>query len=215
MRLINWGLIDYEAATSRQQMMAAEVAEGGEDRLIFCSHPPVVTLGRGTQPDDVFAWSGAIIETSRGGRATYHGPSQLVIYPILNLTRERQAFKPRDIHAYLRALESALVALMAELDVAAEARTSEEQDAQGRKLSVTGLWVGDKKLASIGVAIKKWVSYHGVAINLDEDPQAFAGINPCGFKREVITNLEALLGKKIERESFTELASRHLRKGLA
>lgn len=191
MILEEWGLIDYESSVLKQQSLAQEVAEGGDDRLVFCTHPAVVTLGRGTVvSEDITGWTGPTIETSRGGRATYHGPNQLVIYPIINLKRSRERFASSDIHAYLRALESATVVALREVGlVTAESRTSKVGD-----VSLTGVWVGQKKVASIGIAIRKWVTYHGVAINVREDASAFQGIRPCGFSADVMTSVQAELG---------------------
>lgn len=193
MILEEWGLIDYESSVLKQQILAQEVAAGGEDRLVFCTHPPVVTLGRGTViEEDITGWTGATVESSRGGRATYHGPNQLVIYPILNLKSAREHFASSDIHAYLRALESATVVALREVGlVAAESRTTKMGD-----VSLTGVWVGERKVASIGIAIRKWVTYHGVAINVRADASAFQGIRPCGFSADVMTSIEGELDRE-------------------
>ena len=190
----DWGLIDYELANQRQLECLEKVASGAqEDTLVVCTHPPVVTLGRGSDPADLIGWKGAVVETSRGGRATYHGPSQLVIYPIIDLKREGRAhLKPRDVHGYLRALETAVVEGLRRFDVVAEARTVPMKNADGSELSVTGVWVGPRKLASIGIAVRKWITYHGVAINVANDPNAFSGIKPCGFSAGIMTSLEEL-----------------------
>ena len=150
MKIDDWGLIEYEASTLKQIECVNAVSCGDAEQVIFCSHPPVVTLGRGTEAGDLTGWNGATVETSRGGRATYHGPSQLVIYPILDLKREREGVKPRDVHSYLRALESIVVAALRELGmVEAEARTT----VKGAD-SLTGVWVGEHKIASIGIAVR-------------------------------------------------------------
>ena len=202
MKFEDWGLIDYESSVRRQLEYVEKTAAAGEDFLIFCTHPPVVTLGRGTEPSDLEGWSGTLIESARGGRATYHGPSQLVIYPILNLKDEKRVFAARDIHAYLRALENATVAVLHEFGLAAaESRTSRVGE-----VSLTGVWVGEHKLASIGIAVRKWVSYHGVAINVSADAQAFRGIRPCGFQASVMSSVEAELGRPAARAEFAALA---------
>lgn len=185
MRVEDWGLIDYETSVERQTRAVDEVAEGGDERLIVCSHPPVVTLGRGTKSGDLQGWTGAVYESSRGGRATYHGPNQCILYPILDLRRER-SFAARDVHAYLRALEAGVVLGLHNLGLSgAEARTSVVDG-----LSLTGVWIGPRKIASIGIAVRRWITYHGVAINVTEDPLAFSGIQPCGFSRDVMTSIE-------------------------
>src|SRR6185503_6105365 len=109
MKIEDWGLVDYESAVERQLAAVDDVAAGAEERIIFCTHPPVVTLGRGTTAEDMTGWSGSTVETSRGGRATYHGPNQIVIYPIIDLKRTRNGIPERDVHAYLRTLEIATV----------------------------------------------------------------------------------------------------------
>jgi len=197
----DWGLIDYKTALNKQLALVEKVAEKKSQNanhhanhpgfLIFCTHPHIVTLGRQTQPTDVFAWAGESVEISRGGRATYHGPSQLVIYPILNLKKARAGRGPQEIRGYLRALELTIIETLKEYSVNAKAESAD-----------TGVWVGSKKIASLGIAVKKWVTYHGAAINLDNDPLAFQGLNPCGFKSSTMICLETLLGKKINREEF-------------
>ncbi|MGE4133714.1 MAG: lipoyl(octanoyl) transferase LipB [Bdellovibrionales bacterium] len=190
MQIEDWGLIHYEEANRRQLETVDAVAAGAEERLVLCQHPPVVTLGRSSAPEDLIGWQGETYEVSRGGRATYHGPGQLVIYPILNLQAERAKFRPRDLHSYLRALETATVKAlhMAGLTTA-EVRTTNQGG-----LSLTGVWIGERKIASIGIAVRKWVSYHGVAINVLEDPSAFSGINPCGFSSSIMTSVAHELG---------------------
>jgi lipoyl(octanoyl) transferase len=146
-------------------------------------------------------WKGAIYESSRGGRATYHGPNQVVVYPILDLKKAHRGFKARDVHAYLRALESATVSVIREVGLtSAEARTSKIGE-----ISLTGVWVGERKLASIGIAVRKWITYHGVAINVLNDPSAFVGINPCGFAPSVMSSVERELGCNIDKSDFTEI----------
>lgn len=190
MRVEDWGLIDYGLSSTRQLERVDEIAEGAEERLVICTHPPVVTLGRASTSEDIQGWSGAIFESSRGGRATYHGPNQIVIYPLIDLRRSHAHLRERDVHDYLRQLEQATVLSLKDLGLpGAEARTSKVGE-----LSLTGVWVGTKKIASIGIAVRKWVTYHGVAINILRDETAFQGINPCGFSVGVMTSLEAELG---------------------
>ncbi len=199
MKLENWGLVHYEEASRRQLDAVEAVAEGAEERLVLCSHPPVVTLGRGTPSEDILNWQGETIETTRGGRATYHGPSQLIIYPIVDLRKRRARVPAKDVHAYLRIVELATVLSLHDLGLTkAEARTTKMGD-----MSLTGVWVGDKKIASIGVAVKKWITYHGMALNVLKDEKAFQGIKPCGFEPDVMTNLETQLGRILEPRVYT------------
>ncbi len=201
----DWGLIEYSVAVEKQLEAVDEVAANpNQERLIFCSHPPLVSVGRGTKPGDVFGWKGELLETARGGRATYHGPSQIVVYPILNLNVERVGFKARDIHGYMHALEAAIVGTLAEIGIIARAGSELEREGEfelgemGDEVSdtrieapsLTGVWVGDKKIASVGIGVRKGISYHGLALNVENDPQAFQGINPCGFTTDKMTSVE-------------------------
>jgi lipoate-protein ligase B len=227
----NWGMISYQEALARQQERVAKVAAAvendgdasAEESVVICTHPPVVTLGRGTKPGDVFGWAGETVEISRGGRATYHGPSQVVVYPILNLDLQRKRVPARDLHAYMRVLEQAIILTLREFGI--QAGTHEDMSsrdeltghdefsaAKGAKdkpgsddPSFTGVWVRvgkkNKKIASVGIGVKRWISYHGLALNVSYDPQAHAGIIPCGFQREVMTSMEEVLGKPIDAEA--------------
>lgn len=193
----DWGLIDYEKALEKQLEKVNEVSESQSEDfgfLVFCSHPAVVTLGRKTQPGDVFGWKGPVIEISRGGRATYHGPSQLVVYPILKIS---------DIGKYLRTMEDAIVAVLKDYGVDAVGKTMQQKSDSQDATEETGVWVGRQKIASLGIGVKKWVTYHGAAINLDVDPQAFTGMKPCGFNSETMVSLEKLTGRKVDRHEFS------------
>lgn len=193
----DWGLVDYQQALERQLEKVQTVSESQSENfgfLVFCSHPPVVTLGRKTQPGDVFGWKGPVIEISRGGRATYHGPSQLVVYPIMKIT---------DIGKYLRTVEDAIIATLKDYGVEAVGKTLQKKSDVDDATEETGVWVGRQKIASLGIGVKKWVTYHGAAINLDDDPLAFTGMKPCGFNSETMVSLEKLTGRKIDRQEFS------------
>jgi lipoyl(octanoyl) transferase len=193
--VLDWGLIDYAEALEKQLKLVEQVQEGKRgDTIILCQHPPVVTLGRATEPGDVFGWTGAVYEIQRGGRATYHGPNQLVAYPIIDLTRRN-----RDLHGYLRTLESILILTVAEFGLEAH-----------REEGSTGVWIGPLKIASIGVGVKKWVTYHGVALNLTYDKAAFLGINPCGFSSEVMTSVEEQVGRPVNITEAKKILVRHM-----
>lgn len=217
LRTEDWGLIDYAQAVEKQLVAVDEVASGSsEETLLICSHPPLVSTGRGTKPGDVFGWKGALLETTRGGRATYHGPSQIVIYPIINLNVERVGFRARDIHGYMRTLELAMCEALAAFDIQAESgslreqqgeddlSTAEENDSEPTP-SLTGVWVGARKIASVGIGVRKGVSYHGLALNVENDPQAFQGINPCGFSTDLMTSIEKELGRSVDREKVKQI----------
>lgn len=186
MQVVDWGEVPYKEAVEKQLDLVEQVAKGqSPNTLVFCTHPPVVTTGRATEEGDVFNWKGELIESSRGGRATYHGPNQIVAYPIFQL-------KEHDLHKYLRGLEKAIGDTLKEFGLESEVHD-------------TGVWVNDKKIASIGIAVKKWVTYHGIALNIYSDPEAFQGINPCGFKPHMMTSLEEVIGKRMDVEQIKEI----------
>jgi len=183
MRAEHWGLIDYALAVEKQLALVDRIASGvdADDRLVVCTHPPMISLGRGADPADAAGWTGPVFESSRGGKVTYHGPSQTIFYPVVDLRRARRSVPARDVHAYLRELtEGTAEALVSVGLVGACARFGD---------GVTGVWVGDQKVASVGIAVRKWVTYHGVAVNVSDDPQAFQGIRPCGFSAGVMRSI--------------------------
>lgn len=204
----NWGQIPYQEALDRQLQLLSKIHESNKRGfLVFCTHPPVVTLGRKTEPGDVFDWQGETVEIARGGRATYHGPSQLVVYPIANLNIPGPQRPLHDVQKFLRLFENCIVETLQKIGI----------QSQGKSLSgteATGVWVQGRKIASLGLGVKNWISYHGAAINLDHDPTAFKGLNPCGFSSEIMTSVEKELGKKISRKEFSALLKEQILKTL-
>lgn len=218
--IIDWGLIDYREALSRQENLVEQIIKKEtSEKLIVCSHPPIVTLGRGTKPGDVFAWQGDTVEVNRGGRATYHGPSQIVLYPLIYLGDEDTDYTSkkiphRDLHAYMRTLEKSVQLLLEEMDIVSQAQARQKQVGADAEADATGVWVGDQKIAAIGIAVKKWITSHGIALNVQNDLQAFQGFYPCGFKTSQVTSLEKLLGKKIDRSALQKRWIEFLQKQL-
>jgi lipoyl(octanoyl) transferase len=163
------GVVEYERAVRWQEELVAGRLAGGRDVLLLLEHPPVYTLGRGADPGflGLAAESGVpIVRAGRGGQVTYHGPGQLVGYPILDLRGHRQ-----DVHWYVRTLEQTLIEALATLGIHA-----------GRVHGATGVWVdGRRKIASIGIGIRRWVTWHGFALNVSSDLSGFAPIVPCGL----------------------------------
>lgn len=207
----DWGLINYDEALTKQAELVEQVhAENLPGYLVFCTHPPVVTLGRATKAGDVCGWQGPIIEVSRGGRATYHGPSQVVIYPILNLTHARKGRKDREIVGYLRIFEDAIVETLRDYGIEAQGRSLQKNPNTKSEADETGVWIGNKKIASLGVAVRKWVTFHGAAINLHYDPKAFKGLNPCGFTSDTMLSLEQILGSQVDTQEFKEKIKKKL-----
>lgn len=197
--VIDWENIDYQQGLQRQLLLLEEVAQNKrKSTIVFCSHPPTVTLGKNGNQSDIKGWDGAVIRVSRGGSATYHGPSQLIVYPIINL---KELSCDPNILLFIRSLEDSLIeTLKIHYKILAEGNHS-SKDGDGK---TTGVWIKGRKLASVGIAVKKWVSYHGMAINLYRDSLAFTGINPCGYQPQIMISLEEIISEKISREQFKQ-----------
>jgi lipoyl(octanoyl) transferase len=167
-------------------LVAARQADTVPDTLLLVEHPDVITLGRSAKASNLLApGTIPVIAVERGGDVTYHGPGQLVAYPIF-LLREDE----RDLHRFLRNLEEAIIRTA--LDFGLPAR---------RRAGKTGVWTDDspgaRKLASIGVAVRKWVTMHGLALNVSTDLSRFSAINPCGFDATVMTSMEREAGRSL------------------
>jgi lipoyl(octanoyl) transferase len=172
--VVRWGRTEYLDAHARQRKLVEQRLAGAiGDTLVLTEHEPVITLGRKTPRDETFGGPIPIVEVERGGEATYHGPGQLVVYPIVLLDEDR-----RDLHRYLRDLEEVVIRMLAELGITA-----------GRKDGFTGVWIGERKIASIGVAVRRWVAWHGFALNVSADLDAFRGFKPCGLSADVMTRV--------------------------
>lgn len=199
---VDLGRIGYQAAWDLQRALV-DLRRRDElpDLLLTCEHDEVVTTGRKAQgptrsADEtagVLAAGIEVVEVERGGAATYHGPGQLVGYPIVKLAPGKE----RDLHAFLRLLEESLIGPLESLGLNA-----------GRKPDYTGVWVGERKVASIGIACRGWVTYHGFALNLAVDLERFRLFRPCDLEASVMADLEAL-GVQAERQAITaEIAAR-------
>jgi lipoyl(octanoyl) transferase len=182
LEVVEAGRVPYGAALDWQRRLAAAriARELDHDVLLLVEHPPVITLGRASHGEHVLQPEGVeVIEVERGGDVTFHGPGQLVGYPILDLTGHRQ-----DLHWYLRALEAMLIDALGTLGMAAE-----------RRAGLTGVWTGGKKIASLGVHVKQWVTWHGFALNVSTDLASFERIVPCGIAGVEMTSIEQELGE--------------------
>jgi lipoyl(octanoyl) transferase len=186
--LLNLGTIPYLEAWDLQRSVAAAVSTGElPDTVLLLEHAPVITLGRRAEPGELHIPDGAgveIVETDRGGKSTYHGPGQLVCYPIFDLTRHGQ-----DVKRYCRDLEEALIRTLAPLGVEAT-----------RIEGLTGIWLEapPRKIASIGIHISKWVTTHGYALNVDLDPAPFTEwITACGLEDAAFTTIARELGRPV------------------
>ena len=189
--------IPYLEAWDLQREVAAEVAAGTRpDTVLLLEHAPVITLGRRTEEGELHVPAGAeveIVETDRGGKSTYHGPGQLVCYPILDLTRHGQ-----DVKRYCRDLEEALIRTLAPLGVKAT-----------RIEGLTGMWLESppRKIASIGIHVSKWVTTHGYALNVDLDPAPFTEwITACGLEDAAFTTIAREVGRPVSVEEVRPLA---------
>jgi lipoyl(octanoyl) transferase len=186
--LLNLGSVPYQEAWDLQRSLAAAVSQGAiPDTVLLLEHPPVVTLGRRAEQGEVHVPEGMeveIVQTDRGGKSTYHGPGQLVCYPILDLTRHGE-----DVKRYCRDLEEALIRTLGAFGV----------DAM-RIDGLTGIWLTPppRKIASIGIHIAKWVTTHGYALNVDLDPAPFTQwITACGLEDTAFTTIARELGRPI------------------
>lgn len=189
------GRIGYQEALELQERLVAELSEeGGPEKLLLLEHEPVYTIGR--TPDqsslrDPDLLSAPVVQINRGGQATYHGPGQLVGYPILNLRNYRQ-----DLHLYLRSIEEILIELLEGFGVKAQ-----------RREGLTGVWVEDRKIASIGVGVRRWISMHGFALNVCGDLAPFQEITPCGIAGVQMTNVELEAKRPVTVEEVAQAAA--------
>ena len=187
---LDWGRTSHAAAWKQQEEFVAR-RNAGEigDTLVFTEHDPVYTLGVRREAGQHLLWDAAelqrrsieVVQTNRGGDITYHGPGQIVGYPIVSLAPRK------DLHAYLRFLEQVLINTTGTFGLAAD-----------RRAGKTGIWLGPRKIAALGVAVKKWTAYHGFALNVNTDLAPFAGIVPCGITDGTVTSMALELGHKLE-----------------
>lgn len=200
-RRVEWcflGSVPYDDGVRLQGEVRRVLKDGdGPERLLLLEHPPVFTLGRNASDGEITAdaeWLAergiAVHETDRGGQATYHGPGQLVGYPILNLSPDR-----RDVRRYVGDLCEVLVRTLAELGVEAAPRPSPH----------VGVWVGEEKIVSLGVHLSRWITTHGFALNVTTDLDHFSLIVPCGIRTRGVTSVARLLGREVTLEEMAAL----------
>jgi len=179
----------------QEKLLAQRILDEIPDTLIFCEHAPVITRGRGLQkiegreeramPLALLPVGTEYVETSRGGDLTWHGPGQLVLYPIMKLGGTGEIGKKigHDVNAYIRFLENIFIRIFEKYNIRASS-----------KPGGSGVWIGPEKIASVGIALRKWVSYHGIALNVVNDLAPFQAFDPCGFQSNVMTRAKALSG---------------------
>ncbi|HEY9745769.1 MAG TPA: lipoyl(octanoyl) transferase LipB [Oculatellaceae cyanobacterium] len=200
----DFGLSEYSTVWSLQQDWVRQRVQGtlAEDKLLVGEHFPVFTVGRRINPENWPDTGIPVLKTERGGDITYHGPGQLIAYPIFLLPEGR-----RDLRRFLRDLEETIILTLAGFNI------------QGDRVSdLTGVWVksrsgdGFRKIASIGVAIKQWVTYHGLALNVQPDLEPFRQINPCGLQGELMTSMACIAGQNFQMETVKEVFVRQFQR---
>ena len=200
--LLDLDVMPYEEALTLQENLVAKRSQGEiRDTLILLEHPPVVTITRKKTARDILApleklrnEGIAIYKTNRGGDITYHGPGQLVGYPILDLKNHG-----KDLHRYVHTIEETLINLLRDYDVEGH-----------RESGYPGIWVNDEKIAAIGIAVKKgWVSMHGFSLNVDPRLDHFSLIIPSGIKDKGVTSLRKVLGKTVDKQQVRQRLVQH------
>ena len=196
MEILDLGIIDYSEASSIQKdILAKRKRDEIGDTIILAEHPPVLTMGRTGTRDNILIDEDIltgkkiqIIDVDRGGDVTFHVPGQLVMYPIVNIKRASL-----DVHEYIRRLEEVVIKFLSSYGI------------KGVRISGhSGVWVGKKKIGSIGIGLSRWVSYHGLSVNINADLSYFSMIRSCGIKGVEVTSLARLLGKTADMGSVKE-----------
>jgi len=203
LQAIDLGLIDFQKAHTKQIELIENIYKTRKsDYLIFCEHPAVITLGRRTNAENLLKnesflkeKSIPVIKINRGGDITCHSPGQMVIYPLIDL---KKTFK--DLHRYFRFLETVVIDALAKIDITAQ-----------RKEGLTGVWVKEKKIASIGIGVRRWISFHGMAINLNNSLEVFSFMKPCGLDVEMIS-AKKILSQDIDRDNFKHIIIEQFKK---
>ena len=195
------GTVDYaEAHRLQKELQAKRIAGEVDDTVLLLEHPPVLTMGRSAkerhiiaQPEALEARGIAVHEVGRGGDVTYHGPGQLVVYPIIDLKPNR-----RDVRKYMWSLEETMIRTCADLGLSAT-----------RIEGLNGAWIGERKVGAVGVRISRWVTMHGLALNANSDLTQFDLIVPCGIQDKAVTSISAELGRTVGVPDVTGPLARH------
>ncbi len=197
MQTIHWpGLTPYEDGVVRMEAILADVLAGGPERVIFCEHEPVLTVGTSGDAADIGADAGVpVVETGRGGKVTYHGPGQRVVYLVVDLKRWNT-----DVRVYVKWLQAWLITTLAELGVTAAAGEKDE----------IGVWIGDRKVAAIGVRVRKGIAYHGIALNVANDLAVYQRFIPCGITDKGVTSLAKVMGTEVSMVAVDGVLERFL-----
>lgn len=202
---VQWlGRIEYGAALALQNSLVEQYLSGaGNETLLLLEHEPVYTIGRTRDQSSLRsakALPHPVFEINRGGQATWHGPGQLVAYPILDLER-----LGRDLHRYMRFLEEVIIQTCGEFEVRSH-----------RREGLTGVWAGPRKIASIGVGVRRWVTMHGLALNVEQSSlEPFLHITPCGIAGVEMTCLERESHRSLNVEGTASILARHFLRGIS
>ena len=191
--ILDLGKADYtETWEIQKELQAKRISGQIDDQLLLVEHPPVYTLGKNAPIEDLLIKDNddiSIIQTDRGGKITFHGPGQLVGYPIIDLNNYK-----RSISWYIRELEQLIINVLLDYNINSQ-----------RKKGLTGIWVKDKKIAALGVRISRWVTMHGFSLNINPDLSYYEGIVPCGITDFGVTSMAEILEKKCPKISDTKL----------
>ncbi|MEM0349697.1 MAG: lipoyl(octanoyl) transferase LipB [Candidatus Caldarchaeum sp.] len=192
---LDLGLLDYRECHAKMlRLVEQRIAQEVGDTVILVEHPHVYTLGRKGREENVLDKSVPVYRVERGGDATYHGPGQLVAYPVIDLNKLDVT-----VAGFVHLLEDVLIKVLHDFSIEAE-----------RVEGYPGVWVRGKKIASIGLAVKQWVTYHGIALNVNTDLSKFMGIRPCGMDSEIMTSMEKILGQKVDMTTVKRSLVKHL-----
>ncbi len=179
---VHWGIAPYGEIHALQERLIARIAAGTSPNVLLTGeHPSVITLGRRTPPDRPYPPGIPVVVIERGGEATYHGPGQLVAYPLIHLAKTHS-----DLHRFQRDLEEVGIRALADFGIDA-----------GRRSGLTGVWVGPRKIQSLGIAVRRWVTWHGLALNVTTDLAPFRAFDPCGLSGAVMTSMREVLGRDV------------------
>ena len=185
LNIIDLGLTEYQRALEIQKILVKErLNNSTPDTLLLVEHPHVVTLGKQTNPNDVLNNSIPIVKIDRGGSATYHGPGQLIGYIIMDLRS-----KGISVPVLISKIHEIIILTLDELDIKAK-----------REKDDTGVWIGQKKIASIGLSVRNWITYHGFSLNVNTDLERFNAIRPCGYDSQVMTSVNSIKRKEYSKE---------------
>jgi lipoyl(octanoyl) transferase len=197
----NLGQIDYETAWQLQRKLHDEVANGGENQLLLLEHPPIFTAGRRTLPEERPTDGSKVIDVDRGGKITFHGPGQLVGYPIVKLR------EPENVVGFVRELELALIEICQDLGIPGE-----------RYCERSGVWIrdtrGDRKIAAIGIRVARGVTMHGFALNVNPDLSYYNRIIPCGIADAGVTSISNELQRPVLTTDLIEVVSTKITEAL-